>query len=78
MLISASDGLNQTVENLNDVVDIRMKSTDNYKRLNLLEYINKVTKDISAQIKQSRVQVEIEVVNSLFIAGIPSYLESIF
>jgi len=77
MLTKASDNLMDTLENLNEVVDISTNVNLEKKPLNLNEHINKVLENLSAFMRQNEVQIKNNISDKVYVKAIPAYLESI-
>ncbi|WP_170218311.1 sensor histidine kinase [Flagellimonas lutaonensis] len=77
MLQSASLGLNETVDHLNEVVQIKTTTLDNLKSVNLWEAIAHTKNNIRAQIDELDTTIKVNVPNDLFIKAVPAYLDSI-
>ncbi|MEM9363577.1 MAG: PAS domain-containing protein [Bacteroidota bacterium] len=77
MLSSASDNLLDTLENLNEVVDISTNVNLDKKSLGLNEGIEKVQQNLSAFLEKNKVEISNTIDNSLRVMSVPAYLESI-
>ncbi|MEM9648040.1 MAG: PAS domain-containing protein [Bacteroidota bacterium] len=77
MLSHASDNLLDTLENLNEVVDISTNVNLEKKSLNLLEGITKAQQNLSAFLEENKVEFDISVPKDLNVMSVPAYLESI-
>ncbi|SHH00072.1 PAS domain-containing sensor histidine kinase [Flagellimonas flava] len=77
MLSHASDNLLDTLENLNEVVDISTNVNLEKKSLNLLENITKVQQNLSAFLEENKVEFDISIPKNLNVMSVPAYLESI-
>ena len=77
MLTKASDNLMDTLENLNEVVDISTNINIEKKPQNLNEQINKVKENLAVFLHQNKVKVESTISDKVFVKAVPAYLESI-
>ncbi|PRX53105.1 PAS domain-containing sensor histidine kinase [Flagellimonas meridianipacifica] len=77
MLSSASDNLLDTLENLNEVVDISTNVNLDKKSLSLNEGIKRVQQNLSAFLEKNKVEVTNTIDESIRVMSVPAYLESI-
>ena len=77
MLTKASDNLMDTLENLNEVVDISTNVNLEKKPLNLNEYIKKVKENLTAFLHQNKVEIKNNISDKVYVKAVPAYLESI-
>ncbi|MCL6268012.1 PAS domain-containing sensor histidine kinase [Flagellimonas myxillae] len=77
MLFHASDNLLDTLENLNEVVDISTNVNLDKKSLNLGENITKMQQNLSAFLEENQVEFENFIPDDLMVLSVPAYLESI-
>lgn len=77
MLTHASDNLLDTLENLNEVVDISTNVNLDKKSLNLNENIVRVQQNLSAFLQKNQVEFNNSVPPKLMVSCVPAYLESI-
>ena len=77
MLFHASDNLLDTLENLNEVVDISTNVNLDKKSLNLSENITRMQQNLSAFLEENQVEFENFVPDDLTVLSVPAYLESI-
>nr|WP_299000807.1 PAS domain-containing sensor histidine kinase [uncultured Allomuricauda sp.] len=77
MLSSASDNLLDTLENLNEVVDISTNVNLDKKSVNLNKSIERVQQNLSAFLEKNKVQITNTIDDSLQVKSVPAYLESI-
>ncbi|MEM9077999.1 MAG: PAS domain-containing protein [Bacteroidota bacterium] len=77
MLSSASDNLLDTLENLNEVVDISTNVNLDKKSLSLIDSIERVGQNLSAFLEKNKVEVVNTIDESLRVMSVPAYLESI-
>ncbi|WP_421773136.1 PAS domain-containing sensor histidine kinase [Gracilimonas sp.] len=76
-LSSASDRLNESITDLNEIIDQQYKTGDDLKELNLLDTISKIKEILTTDILANNVQFEEEVPAGLSLEYNPAYLESI-
>jgi signal transduction histidine kinase len=77
LLIKASDNLNETIQNLNDVVQLNTQTNLNFSKVNIKKKIAKAMDNLSSIIKTSKAKITIAIHDDFFIDGIPAYFESI-
>ncbi|SFC58781.1 PAS domain S-box-containing protein [Flagellimonas taeanensis] len=77
MLNQASDSLLETLENLNQVVDINTNVTLSKQPLNLNESIDKVRKNLSAFLEKNKVKIINNIPQDMIVWSVPAYLDSI-
>lgn len=77
MLNHASDSLLETLDNLNQVVDINVNLSLEREPINLHAAIAKVANTLSAFLKGSRVEVINKIDKDLEVHAVPAYLDSI-
>ena len=77
MLKNAADSLEETVQHLNEVVQVKTGALDKLESVSLLNTVNSVKKNINALIKQKRAVCNINISKSHFVNAVPAYLESI-
>ncbi|MEO0571592.1 MAG: PAS domain-containing protein [Bacteroidota bacterium] len=77
MLTKASDNLMDTLENLNEVVDISTNVNLEKKPLNLNEQINRVQENLTAFLHQNKVTIDNKISDRVYVKAVPAYLESI-
>jgi len=77
MLRQASDNLLETLENLNQVVDINTKESEIKKPLNLKNNIVRVLQDLSAVLEKNDAQIVNNVADTIDVNCAPAYLDSI-
>lgn len=76
-LKKASDGLNETIQDLNEIVDQQQKSIDQFKEINLSKVIGKVKRILANEILTNNVTFDEEIPDALTLHYNPAYLESI-
>lgn len=77
LLKSVSDSLNDTMINLNEVVNIRTNASLAIEKINLGNYIAATLKLLSNKIKIKEVTIINEIANDIKISYNPAYIESI-
>ncbi len=77
MLDQASKGLNETVDYLNEIVNIKFNTASKMRACSLLDAVEKVKKDISLLLDQNKVFLTPNVGKKHFVNAVPAYLESI-
>ncbi|MEX0722984.1 MAG: PAS domain-containing protein [Gracilimonas sp.] len=76
-LQNASNRLNETIADLNEIIDEQYKNLKVEKEVNLREYINKTKQILTTDIKTMRVTFEEDIPDDLSFKYNPAYLESI-
>ena len=77
LLKSVSETLNQTMNNLNEVVSIQTNINPIIEELNLNEYVNKTVAVLRNQIVKNEVVITNTISNDVTVSFNPAYLESI-
>lgn len=77
MLSHASDNLMDTLENLNEVVDISTNVNLEKKPLSINEQITKVEQSLAAFLKKNNVKMTNHIASDLSVKAVPAYMESI-
>lgn len=77
MLKTVSETLNETMLNLNDLVNLQTNDNLSLEELNLAEYINNAIELLTSQIEASNAHVEIDVPADVEVRYNAAYLESI-
>lgn len=77
MLNSASNGLNETVDYLNEIVQIKMAAATKMKPLSLTKAVHKIQNDLSALIKKHEATIRVDVHDDHIVKAVPAYLDSI-
>lgn len=77
MLTQASDNLLETLGNLNEVVDVNTKESENKKTLNLNKNITGVLHNLSAFLENNHTQIINNVADDMEVKCVPAYLDSI-
>lgn len=77
MLCGASNDLMETLENLNQIIDINTNVNLEKKPLNLHESITRVEKNLSALLGQNQAEIQNSVPKDIAVHSVPAYLDSI-
>nr|WP_297789562.1 PAS domain S-box protein [uncultured Allomuricauda sp.] len=77
MLVRASDGLNETITHLNEVVQVKLETDKKLKSIQLPYIVQKVLMDIQALIDKNDVEVSVDIPKQLEVKGVLAYLESV-
>ena len=77
MLSNASDNLMDTLENLNEVVDISTNVNLEKKSINLNEQITRVEQNLAAFLHKNNTNIINNIPNELNVKAVPAYMESI-
>ena len=77
MLDEASESLNETVQHLNEVVQVKTGASEKLKPVNLHNAFKTVQKNLALLIKEKNTECAIDIPKSLEIKAIPAYLDSI-
>ncbi|NYJ28679.1 ATP-binding protein [Allomuricauda sp. ARW1Y1] len=77
MLGRASEGLNETIGHLNEVVQVKLGIEKELSTISLKKVVSKIITDISALIQENKVVVDIMIPTSFKVQGVPAYIESI-
>ncbi len=77
MIDEATNGLNETVQHLNEVVHVKTNVNGNMASINLYTALKDVEKNIRTLFKEKEVICEIDVPKSHNLKAVPAYLDSI-
>jgi PAS domain S-box-containing protein len=77
MLCGASNDLMETLENLNQIIDINTNVNLEKKPMNLHESVTRVEKNLSALLGQSEAIIHNNVPKDVLVQSVPAYLDSI-
>ncbi|WP_228238779.1 sensor histidine kinase [Allomuricauda sp. M10] len=77
MLGKASQGLNDTISHLNEVVQVKLETDQKLKSVQLRPLVHKVLVDIQALIEENKVIIDTDVPENIQVRGVMAYLESI-
>ena len=77
MLTKASDNLLETLDNLNEVVDINSKTGLEKKLINLTKEVTNTEQNLTAQISEHQAKIINKIDPKVLVKVIPAYLESI-
>ncbi|MCK0146151.1 PAS domain S-box protein [Arenibacter sp. F26102] len=72
-----SDNMNETIYQLNEIVEINSKVSSTLTTQNLLENVKKALKTVDSLIKKNNAQIELEVDEDINVLAVHAYLESI-
>ncbi len=76
-LNTAAENLNESIEDLNEIVDQQQMSIDQFKEVNLKEYLEKIKEILVSDILSNNVKFEEDVPEDMVFGYNPAYLESI-
>ncbi len=76
-LSTAAQNLNESIADLNEIVDQQQMTIDQFKEVNLREYIEKIKEILVSDILSNNVKFEESVPDDLVFGYNPAYLESI-
>ncbi|SFR34090.1 PAS domain S-box-containing protein [Robiginitalea myxolifaciens] len=77
MLQTATSGLNETIQHLNEVVQVQVVSEEDLKTLELEVILKKVLNDIDALIPHEDSSMSIDLDTQLEVKGVNAYVESV-
>jgi len=77
MLCEASESLDETVQHLTEVVQVKVDAIDKMRPVNLYETIKGVEKNLAVLLKEKNTKCEVKVEKKLQINAIPAYMDSI-
>lgn len=77
MLLNASESLSETVQHLNDVVQVKFNILEEQKSVNLLLTMNMVERNINAFLNENKVEYRMDIPESHHVSVVPAYLDSI-
>ncbi|MGI9547286.1 MAG: sensor histidine kinase [Flavobacteriaceae bacterium] len=77
MLDEASESLNETVQHLNEVVQVKTSTAEKMKPVNLLKAVKTVQKNLTVLLNEKNASCSFDIPKSLDIQAIPAYLDSI-
>ena len=77
MLDEASESLNETVQHLNEVVQVKTGASEKIRAVNLHNAFETVQKNLALLIKEKNTECHIDIPKDLEIKAIPAYLDSI-
>ncbi|WP_158975812.1 PAS domain-containing sensor histidine kinase [Cellulophaga sp. L1A9] len=78
MLIGASDNLLETIDNLNEVLEINSNPLQDKKNIRVNTEINFVRKNLKTLIKNKNTNILNHITDDIFIKGVPPYVSNIF
>ncbi len=77
MLDEASESLNETVQHLNDVVQVKTGAAEKIKPVNLLDSLKAVQKNLRLLLQEKNTKCNIDIPAEISVNAIPAYLDSI-
>jgi PAS domain S-box-containing protein len=77
-LHKASKGLSQTIDHLNQVVEIQGATKESFVACNLKESLESTLSTLRLQIQNSKIKIKADIDDQLQVKGLEAYLESIF
>ena len=77
MLERASNGLNETITHLNEVVQVKLETEKKLKVISIKEIVDKVLTDVSALVNENQIKVEVNIPEQARIKGVVAYVESV-
>lgn len=77
LLTQASQGLNETISHLNEVVQVKLETDKKLKSIPLKPLVEKVLNDIRAVIDENNADIFIDIPDSIQVKGVLAYMESI-
>ena len=78
MLNTSSSNLLQTIEDLSKVAGLYNKADVDFTKLNLKDILQQVVNNLIGVIKEKNIQLDLSIDKTVYIKGLPSYVESIF
>lgn len=76
-LKNASSNLEDTINDLNEIVEVNLTSKDNFQLIEVNELIDKISESVEPIALESRVRILNKVPKDLYVFGLKSYLDSI-
>lgn len=77
MLSRASDGLNETIAHLNEIVQVNLESGKKLMGIPIGKTVDKVLEDVNALILENNIKISVDIPSNLKVKGISAYMESI-
>ncbi|NNF20082.1 MAG: PAS domain-containing protein, partial [Flavobacteriaceae bacterium] len=77
MMKNASESLNETVQHLNEVVQVKTGALEKMTSVSLLSAVLAVEKNVNALLKANNTSCHIKIARSHFVNVVPAYLDSI-
>lgn len=77
MLVDATKSLSETIQHLNEVVQVKTDATENMRPINLLDALNHIENSIQGLLTKENAKTNIKVSKSHIVNVVPAYLESI-
>ncbi len=72
-----SDNMNNTIYDLNKIVEINSNISANLSPYKLVEYVKKSIQNINSQIEEAKAEITVDVPENTYVLAIQAYLESI-
>jgi PAS domain S-box-containing protein len=77
MLVGATKSLSETIQHLNDVVQVKTDASENMRSMNLLDGLNHIENSIQGILTKENVITNIKVSKTHNVRVVPAYLDSI-
>ena len=77
MLISESDNLLETIDNLNEVVEINTTQNHVHETIHVNTTVNKILKSFNSLLRNRKSKIKNLIPESIYVNGIPTYVENI-
>lgn len=77
LILEAVHQLSETIDNLNQVSTINDNKEQDLQRCNLLDFTNKAISNFSAEIKETKAIININIEQDIYVLAIPAYLDSL-
>ena len=77
MIDEAAESLNETVQHLNEVVQVKTGAAEKIKSINLLKAVKAVEKNLKILMKENNAQCELNIPKDLEVDAIQAYLDSV-
>ena len=78
MISKSAESLSQTIDDLNDVVQVKTITLESLQNVNLVKTINKIQKSINGLLIEKKSILEIDIPEHHSVKAVSAYLESIF
>ncbi|TVR16300.1 MAG: PAS domain S-box protein [Balneolaceae bacterium] len=78
MLLTATENLNETVNNLNDIVETNVKTGEAKKQVNIKETLDMALGNLNAIANEAGAKVHFNVTEQEVVNAVPAYVDSIF
>lgn len=77
MIDEAAESLNETVQHLNEVVQVKTSAAEKIRSINLFDTVTAVKKNLKILMKENNAQCELSIPKNLKVDAIQAYLESV-